>query len=196
MARELQSAPMTSASTTRTGRDKLRRGGQGINETRAAGVQIHRWRRNSQLMLHQAGDARQRHVGRERGHDQQVDFGGRNVGTGQAALRGGERHVAGGQFGRKDAPLADAGALQDPLGVKTERCQLFVVDHLIRHIAAGCEDLHTHQPAHRRPAGNRGMYQCGAQGGLCRRNATLPGRAITVGRRFAYVRYSTGWGGC
>ena len=137
-------------------------------------------------MLHQASGRRHRHVGRECRHDQQIDVGGRHLGTGQTTPRGRQGHVAGGQFGRKNAPLANASPLQDPLGVETKRGQLFVVDHLIRDITAGGQDLHPHQPADRSATDDGGVSQ---RRGIACCSVVPPGRSIAIGRLFSHAHF-------
>ncbi len=100
-------------------------------------------------MLHQASDRRHRHVGSERGDDEQVDFIGRDVAPLQATLCRRHGHVAGGQLGGQNPPLANAGPLENPIGVAAERGQIFVRDDGTGDVASRGQDLHAHEPAHR-----------------------------------------------
>ena len=73
-----------------------------------------------------------------------------DAGRREAPLGRGDGHVAGRHLGRRVAALADAGALNDPLGVAAERRERLVGDDVVGQEAARADDLHAGQPPQRR----------------------------------------------
>ena len=80
---------------------------------------------------------------------------GRRSAAVEAALGGGDGHVAGRHLGRGVPALADAGALDDPLGVAAQRGEVLVRHDVVGHEAARADDLHAGQASHGRSADRR-----------------------------------------
>ena len=88
---------------------------QRINETRTRGLNVERRRaRRAELALHEARGRRKRHIGRERGDDDQINLIGGDASHFHRAL-GGFRGEVGSEFvGGGDAPFLDARARGNP----------------------------------------------------------------------------------
>ena len=106
-----------------------------------------------------------------------------------ASLGGGDGHVARGHFRRRVTALANAGALNDPIGVAAERRQVVVRDDVVRHVAAGADDLHAGQPPQRRADGanNSASLMGGKQGAGSRERGVMRTRLLTPSSRLPAV---------
>ena len=112
---------MTRARLARPGRDELGGGDQGVDETRAGGLDVERRAVQLEPVLHQVGRRGEAHVGRERADDQQVDLGGIQPGRLQAAGGGVDAQVARRLVRQGEPALVDPRPVDDPLGVEPVR---------------------------------------------------------------------------
>ena len=100
----------------RAGFDELGADLQGVGEAGAGGGEVEApGAGGAELVLHEAGGGGEEHVGRDGGDDDGFDFGGLDAAGGEAAARGFDGEIAGGNALVDEMPLADAGALDDPL---------------------------------------------------------------------------------
>ena len=89
---------------------------ESVNETRTRGLEIERGGAGGpEFLLHETGRRRERHVGRDRGDDDEVDLVGGDAGFFQRALGGFGTEVGGEFVFSGDAAFLDAGAGGDPL---------------------------------------------------------------------------------
>ena len=132
------------------GLDVLGADREAIDRARARGLHVDRaGAARAKLVLDEVGRRGKRHVGARRADDDKVDVLGHEVRALERLLRGAHRevgcHLA--LFG--DVPLADAGALHDPLVRRVD--QLFEVgvgQDVLRRVRADTDDL---GPLHSRP---------------------------------------------
>ena len=126
--------------------DELHAGDQGVHEAGTGGFHLDRRTDKAELILHQTRRGWERHVGRERPQHEQVDLFRIDAGTGETALGGLDRQIAGGLVGERMPALENAGTLDDPLGVEAEAgVEVFVADDRVRHVTAGSDNPHAHQ---------------------------------------------------
>ena len=112
--------------------------GDRVHEPRAPGEQVVGGRlRHSELVRHQRGRRREHHVGSDRGADQEVDLARIHARVGERCARGGQRDVGQCLVLGGHPPLADAGALHDPLVRRVDVLREVVVrDHAVRDVHA------------------------------------------------------------
>ena len=134
---DITSAPTTSACSCAPVATIWLAGRQRVGERRAGGAEIEAPRVvRADLVLQQARGARKHHVRRDRADDDEADVVGRRARRCAIALE--RRFLA--EIGRRharidDVPLADAGALQDPLvGRLDHLLEVGVGQHARRHV--------------------------------------------------------------
>ena len=122
----------------RAGADKLRPHRQCVEESRAGAGKVETpGVRSPEAVLDQAGCRREKHVRRDRGHDDQVDFVGLGVSLLQKLCAAARGQMRGGRPLVDDVPFPDAGSLLNPF--------VAGVDHLF-HVGV-CDRMRRHVPA-------------------------------------------------
>ena len=138
----------------RAGRDQLAGGGEGVGERRAGGAQVESPRApRADLVLDETGGAREEHVGRDGPDDDDADVVRRELGVGERAHGGFLAEVRGGDARIDDMPLADPGALEDPLVRGVDHLlQVGVGQHARRHVGGERRNRRRAAAAPRQPA--------------------------------------------
>ena len=121
---------------------------QSIDEAAAHGLHIKRRATvgNTQFVLHDAGGGRKHHIGRGRGHNDQIDLAGLQIGRLQGLARGFFGQIAAVHAGIGEMARLDAGALHNPFMRRFNAClcqlggQVVVTDAPRGQIAACADD--------------------------------------------------------
>ena len=143
MIDDILSAPTTTTFSIFAGLDELAGDGQRIDEARAGRLHVERSDvADADHVADQVGGRRKHEVRRRGGADHEIDLARCRAGFLQQAAHGLSAHVGGAEpLAFQDAPLANAGALDDPGIGRLHHLGEFVVgQHVLRQMAVDAGD--------------------------------------------------------